>query len=281
MIGRGPNDFNEFVGHSQTWGKPYSSVDCRILKWRLGREFSTTADAGRSRWVGDQIAGSPCGDGARAALAHLFEAHELAMDVGTDPVAFAVPIEEFRALGVLRATLNWLVHTGYASRDGRAGGSTGRAVRGAGTYCLSDIDNLLLTEAGVELARRLAHRGGNWRDGVRDRLEHHWALDNRNDVDALREMTPSWNAASRTLCVGNRLVRRFRWAAPNQEFVLTSFQEEGWPRRIDDPLPPRDEMDPKIRLRDTITCLNRGQKPCQIRFHGDGAGRGVLWELVG
>ena len=228
----------------------------------------------------DQIAGSACGDRARAALAHLLEAHELAMDVGTDPVAFAVPIEEFRALGVLRATLKWLIHTGYASREGRAGDSTRRAVRGAGMYSLSDIDNLLLTEAGVELAR-LASAGGGKPAGASDFSNHNAPFDNRNDVDALRETTPSWNAASRTLYVGNRLVRRFRWAAPNQEFVLTSFQEEGWPRRIDDPLPPRDEMDPKIRLRDTITYLNRGQEPFRIRFHGDGTGRGVLWELIG
>jgi hypothetical protein len=34
------------------------------------------------------------------------------------------------------------------------------------------------------------------------------------------------------------VVKEFKLPAPNQETILTAFQEEGWPPRIDDPLPP-------------------------------------------
>ncbi len=58
-----------------------------------------------------------------------------------------------------------------------------------------------------------------------------------------------------------------------------AFEEENWPRRIDDPLFPEVEICPKRRLHDTIKCLNRRQENKIVRFRGDGTGTGVLWEL--
>ncbi len=63
--------------------------------------------------------------------------------------------------------------------------------------------------------------------------------------------------------------------------VLTAFEEEAWPVRIDDPLPPHPEQDPKRRLHDTITSLNRHQRRPLIRFVGDGSGEGIRWESLG
>ena len=80
--------------------------------------------------------------------------------------------------------------------------------------------------------------------------------------------------------MNGELVKRFKWPAANQEAVLSAFQEEGWPVRIDDPLPPQPEQDSKRRLGDTIKCLNRKQKSQLIHFRGDGTGQGVVWELV-
>jgi hypothetical protein len=62
--------------------------------------------------------------------------------------------------------------------------------------------------------------------------------------------------------------------------VLNAFEEEGWPARIDDPLPPHSDQDPKRRLNDTIKCLNRKQVRELLRFHGDGSGEGILWEVL-
>ena len=76
-------------------------------------------------------------------------------------------------------------------------------------------------------------------------------------------------------------MKRFKWTAANQETILVAFEEEGWPARIDDPLPQQPEQDPKRRLSDTIKCLNRKQTNELIRFRGDGTGEGVTWELIG
>jgi hypothetical protein len=89
---------------------------------------------------------------------------------------------------------------------------------------------------------------------------------------------PRWDAQRRELTIAGHVVKRFRLPAPNQESILTAFEEEGWPLRILDPLPPKFEMDCKRRLHETIKTLNRHHMVKIIRFCGDGTGQGVLWE---
>jgi hypothetical protein len=92
---------------------------------------------------------------------------------------------------------------------------------------------------------------------------------------------PRWDAECRELRWGAALVKRFREPALNQELILAVFEEEGWPARIDDPLPNDPGCDPKQRLHDTIKRLNRHQANRLLRFRGDGSGSGVLWEALG
>jgi hypothetical protein len=80
--------------------------------------------------------------------------------------------------------------------------------------------------------------------------------------------------------VGELVVKRFKAPAANQETILAAFEEEEWPPRIDDPLPPSPDLEPKRRLHDTINSLNRNQKKQLLRFFGDGSGMGIRWELV-
>jgi hypothetical protein len=76
------------------------------------------------------------------------------------------------------------------------------------------------------------------------------------------------------------LIKAFHRPAVNQERVLAALQEEGWPPRIDDPLPPTGGIDPKARLHDTIKVLNRHHLYRIIHFAGDGKGRGIQWIIV-
>lgn len=92
---------------------------------------------------------------------------------------------------------------------------------------------------------------------------------------------PVWDQSRRELRWVERVVKRFRLPAPNQELILTAFQEEGWPPHIDDPLPQVAAVEPKRRLHDTITALNRHRAEPSVRFLGDGTGLGVLWETDG
>jgi hypothetical protein len=97
---------------------------------------------------------------------------------------------------------------------------------------------------------------------------------------ACPDALPHWDAAGQVLCLGGLVVKRYRYASPNQETVLAAFEEEHWPRRIDDPLRPVEGLDSKQRLRDTIRTLNAKQENRLIRFHSGGTGEHVIWEPV-
>ena len=67
---------------------------------------------------------------------------------------------------------------------------------------------------------------------------------------------------------------------PNQELVLRAFEEEGWPPRIADPLPPRTDQDVKRRLHSTICNLNRAHEVVLIHFEGGGDGESICWRWL-
>lgn len=90
---------------------------------------------------------------------------------------------------------------------------------------------------------------------------------------------PHWNTARRELTWSGMLVKRFRVPAKNQERILSVFEEDGWVEYIPDPLTATYDIDAPTRLHDAINRLNRCQVNPLIRFHGDGRGTGVLWEL--
>jgi hypothetical protein len=98
--------------------------------------------------------------------------------------------------------------------------------------------------------------------------------------NGLEPLRPHWDLDQRELYLGAQLVKRFKLPSPNQQTILMAFEEEGWPPRIDDPLPHNSHIDPKRRLRDTIKSLNRKQKRGQLRFMGDGTGQGIRWCLA-
>ncbi|MDA1051990.1 MAG: response regulator [Planctomycetota bacterium] len=91
---------------------------------------------------------------------------------------------------------------------------------------------------------------------------------------------PSWQLATKELIFGGVLIKQFSRASENQECVLAAFEEEGWPPRIDDPLPPRDEVDMKERLRATVRSLNHRHLQEVIRFYADGTGTGYRWSRI-
>jgi hypothetical protein len=120
-------------------------------------------------------------------------------------------------------------------------------------------------------------------DRVLDASPAVWRTACGSQVESLTHASPEagvphWDRANRVLTLDGRTVKRFRRRATNQEVVLSAFQEEGWPRRIDDPLSPQAEMDPKYRVRFTIQRLNEGRRNRLIRFFADGTGQAICWE---
>jgi hypothetical protein len=89
---------------------------------------------------------------------------------------------------------------------------------------------------------------------------------------------PRWDRMMLQLWWRGECIREYRNDAANQRLVLDGFEEHRWPRRLADPLPRERGVNVKVRLRETIKGLNRGQKPQRLCFRGDGTGLGVVWE---
>lgn len=247
-----------------------------------------------------------------AGVGSLLEAFEYAVDVSCDRWTFAVSIAHLESLGCTESDFRWLICKGYLehAREVTAEHDDRRDFLPSAELTFSRNSCFVLTDAGVFAARTvfglrpkrcISERGGQilacdvsrapfsdngreQRQGCTESLEPKRndltpTEDARNEGDV--EPVPEWNLEARTLHFQDRVVKRFKWRATNQEAILNAFHEEGWPRRIDDPLPPQLDQDAKRRLSDTIKGLNKKQANSLIRFHGDGTGEGVTWECAG
>ncbi len=210
------------------------------------------------------------------ALALLLEAFEYAEQTSGDRWEFAVEIQHLRKLGLSRNDLRWLVRMQFVehAREVTVRGNDGREFQSTGDLTFTKRTCFVLTPDGVDVARQACDLGS-------DQPPRTFVIrvPDRPDVTA-KPSVPRWDAEQRVLSLDGRVVKSFKWYAKNQEIVLAVFEEEGWPVRIDDPLPPQPEQDSKRRLSDTIKCLNRKQQNSLIRFRSDGKGEGVVWEIV-
>jgi hypothetical protein len=211
----------------------------------------------------------------REALNLLLKADAYARDVDVSRWAFAVEIDRLLSVGVTHCDLRWLLHKGVISHAVEATSPIGssRTYSLEGSAVFSKGSCFCLTADGRRFAD-LAKVNGS---GI---IIEMGSANNPSGNGHATFDQPVWDAQRQELTFGGVVVKRFKVPAPNQELVLASFQEEGWPVRIDDPLPPRPEIDSKRRLQDTITSLNRCQVHKLIAFHGDGHGVGVKWEAI-
>jgi hypothetical protein len=215
------------------------------------------------------------------ALAILLESYHYAHDIGCPVWEFAVEIDAFKDLGLTSSDWRWLCYKGLVShaRERTLADETERNFRHGGVLRLTRRTCFVLTDDGEQFARRLLAEGATRRAPVPNHTD---APSTERPAPALLDacqISPTWDRDRQQLRVGAAIVKEFKLPAPNQETILAAFQEENWPPRIDDPLSPQGEVDPKRRLHDTITSLNRNQKEPLIRFLGDGSGQGVRWEF--
>ncbi len=212
-----------------------------------------------------------------SAIEVLLEASGYACGTTGDIWEFAVEIQQLRKLGLASNDLRYLVRKGLVdhAREMTIVGQDGRKFQQTGDLTFTKRTCFVLTSSGVAAAREAlaTSLGSNGPPPVASTAPD--APAPTTDV-----VIPKWDPERRELRVDGRVVKRFKWHAENQERVLAAFDEEGWPFRIDDPLPPHEEQDSKRRLSDTIKCLNRKQADELVHFRGDGSGEGVVWEPV-
>lgn len=210
--------------------------------------------------------------GLRQALLHLLDALDLSRDTGCNRWEFALEINSLQQMGIRNSQLRWLVCKDLIEHALETTSSTSqeRAFVPVRSLAFSLRSCFVLTDLGQQTALRLP---------VIDEMNAAGETSAATDDECSAK--PLWDSDLRELRYETHIVKRYRVPSPNQQMVLASFEEEGWPTRVDDPLPPHPELDPKRRLHDTIKSLNRHQQNPLLRFYGDGTGEGVRWGCVG
>lgn len=224
----------------------------------MAHDAPSVSSNGHAEWLAE----------LRPGLRLLLRAWQFAQDLAKPPWEFAVEIAALHRAGLTDNDLRWLLCKQYAEqapeiirpRQTRRTFGKAAAARFGARTCF------ILTAAGAECIHRL------------DSAAH---IPRPTRIHALSKAKPVWDFRLRELRFQGQIVKRFRVPAPNQELILSVFQEERWPPRIDDPLPPTDEIDPKKRLNAVIQSLNRCQVNPLIHFGGNGEADGVVWALAG
>lgn len=239
-------------------------------------EAATRDQAAATPAVSHSAPGVEIPDRVGEGLLFLLKAKEYADDVETDLWDFALELRELRSLGMTNSDLRWLVLKGYVefAREQTEPGDEKRTFRKSRGLTFVRRNCFVITPAGMAAATAFA---AHERPPVT--LRHAMVAPPESPPPQPR-VAPHWDSDLQELRINGLIVKQFKVPAPNQEMVLAAFQEENWPVRIDDPLPPQIDQDPKRRLHDTIVSLNRNHKHRLIRFMGDGSGEGVRWAVL-
>ena len=211
----------------------------------------------------------PNGTGLRAAFALLQHALDCARDAQAPPWDFALEIEQLFAAGLTITDLRWMVVKGLVEHADETSvhGEEHRSFTPSRGLTFLPTTCVMLTAKGAALAAR----GNEVPPGENPGTNGKPAAETR--------IKPRWDAARRALSLGNRTIKQFHVPAPNQEQVLSAFEDDGWPESIDDPLADEFDIEPKTRLNNVVYRLNNKQRAALIRFHVNGQGRSVHWSL--
>lgn len=241
-------------------------------------------------WAGEST--SPLIDESlRAGLAVLWRAYICAQDTGANVWDFALRTSSLYEAGVTSSDLRWMVAKGFAEHGQETSGydDPHRSFRRSNGYFFNNHTCLILTPSGAALAKHVFRETAGSPQATLSTLaagagETGPVANARQpayetSTPALSALKPRWDATRRELSVTGLIIKRFRVPARNQETILSVFEEEGWAEHIHDPLPVNHEIDAPTRLHDAINRLNRCQINPLLRFHGDGKGTGVFWEL--
>ncbi len=217
-------------------------------------------------------------------LLMLLESSAYARILDEDPWQFSVEWPELQRIGLTCTEGRWLIHSALVDHAHEVTSLEDRRRRfvASPNLSLSRQSCLVLTEEGRTLARRVADTSDDDLTSVAGTpAVVHLVRERRTNAAAATALrSPAWDSDRRQLRVGSHIVKEFKVPAMNQEIVLAVFEEEGWPPRIDDPLPWKSDIDPQRRLHDTINSLNRRQRQRLVHFSADGLAQGIRWELV-
>lgn len=162
----------------------------------------------------------------RTGLSLLLDACTLARGLNRNSSEFAVEMADLSRAGATHADIRWLVCKGYAQSlvECTPKNATVRRFRKARNLRITENNCFILTMSGLAVAERLSDAGC-------DAAPH----DSKASKD---RQQPNWDGSRRQLWWRGTMIKHFRVPAANQEAVLSAFEEQGWPPRIVDPIPP-------------------------------------------
>lgn len=209
--------------------------------------------------------------GVRSALRLLWEACRQARQE-EDLWQFAINLAEVHEAGATSTDLRRLVHDGLVEYrvECTAARTRRRQFQEWHNLSLPHGSCFILTKPGIAVAEQILSEDASANAGERASGERSARFADR----------PGWDRALRILSCGDKFRKVFRQVAPRQTLILEAFEEQGWPERIDDPLPREQGMDRIRLLRDTLRNLNRTLRGWPIRFAADGTKRGIRWQRV-
>lgn len=222
------------------------------------------------------------------AISMLYRELSYAADAKRDIWDFSIDLADFKAANILNSELRWLLAQGYIvhAQELSQASEPGRKFVPIKSLAIPDRSSFVLTRKGVQLA---VDQHSKLDIDVDSRTKTPSTYDSSNQTFANGNgvlkppAVPQWDSLRRELCLAAELVKRFNRPAPNQENILSTFQEQHWPQWIADPFPvaaDQQERPPSRRLQDAIRALNRNQLIRLIHFRGDGKGGGVVWESM-
>lgn len=211
-------------------------------------------------------------------LIELVEAYRLSQDCRSPPIEFAIEISRLHRLGVNDSHLRWLlkkdllrhaIETSLVTNSQRwFHENCGPIFNENSCFFLTGNGFNLFFECAGDLCENPLERACPSADRLGGAESH-------PEVQPV----PVWNADRQELRYVGELVKRYKLPSKNQIAILNSFQEDGWPVRIDDPLPQSPGVDSRRKLNDTVKALNNNQKKNWLRFRSDGTGEGITWEV--
>jgi hypothetical protein len=187
------------------------------------------------------------------------------------PCESPLPLDDLRAAGLPDALLLWMLFQGHCERFPARPGAQPRLDLALPSLPLTPTSAFALTPAGEEFVAWLL--AGPLFSDHEEQFARTWS------ALAMGDLLPHYDRERRVFRWGRHLIKCFRQPSTNQEIILCSAEELGWPEWFDDPLPGPAGTNPKMRLHDTIKDLNRRQKMPLIRFKGDGTGTRIGWEF--
>ena len=163
---------------------------------------------------------------------------------------FAVTIKDLRDAGLSDNDVRWLMRKHYVEHavEVTQAGDESRSFRPSSGCILSDRACFVWTEKARALvfADPVSLNGEhNARNGRSEVTNGHCTQVVAAPTTANLILVPTWDRDRQELRWGEFVIKQFKVPSPNQETILAAFEEEHWPPRIDDPLSPQPDQEPK------------------------------------